>query len=203
MPSSEHNKSHRHKKRRRCGCHTKCVTCCCVGPVGLTGPAGLTGPTGPTGPTGLTGPTGPTGVIGYAEYNHTIQSPNNSVPPGTAFTIDTQVYNSIPLVISQSLAAGGSVFSLGPGVFVIDYEMSLEAAGSVAIYSGPTAALLSIDTNTISGSTTATTWIHGRSVQNVPTALVFAISSVVGTAAVTTAGSAAPYMIRLTILKIA
>jgi hypothetical protein len=103
----------------------------------------------------------------------------------------------------ESAGAGGSVFTLGIGVYVIDYEMSLEAAGSVAIYSGPSAALLAIDTNTISGSTTATTWIHGRAIQNVLASSVFALSSVVGTAAVSTAGTSAPFMIRLTILKIA
>jgi cytochrome c oxidase assembly factor CtaG len=80
--------------------------------------------------------------------------------------------------------------------------MSLASAGSVAIYTGPTAASLSIDTNTISGSTTATTWIHGRAIEYVSTSLVIAISSVVGTADVTTAGTASAYMIRLSILKL-
>jgi hypothetical protein len=80
--------------------------------------------------------------------------------------------------------------------------MSLETAGSVAIYTGPNAASLSIDTNTVSGSTTATTWIHGRSIEFVVTTLVIAISSVVGVAAVTTAGTDSSYMIRLTILKV-
>ena len=91
---------------------------------------------------------------------------------------------------------------MGPGVYVIDYETSLASAGSLAIYVGPTAASLSIDTNTVSGSTTATTWIHGRAIEVVSTSLVVAVSSVVGTAAVTTAGSASQYMIRITFLKI-
>jgi hypothetical protein len=47
--------------------------------------------------------------------------------------------------------------------------MSLASAGSVAIYTGANSASLSIDTNTISGSTTATTWIHGRAIENVLT----------------------------------
>jgi hypothetical protein len=81
--------------------------------------------------------------------------------------------------------------------------MSLASAGSVAIYSGPNASSLAIDTNTVSGSTTATTWIHGRSIITVLTSLVIAISSVVGTAAVTTTGNDTSYMIRLTILKLA
>jgi hypothetical protein len=95
------------------------------------------------------------------------------------------------------------VFTLSEGVYVIDYETSLTSAGSIAIYSGPTIGTISIDTNTISGSTTATTWIHGRAIINVITPLVFGISSVVGAAAVTTAGTSSLHMIRLTILKIA
>ena len=82
--------------------------------------------------------------------------------------------------------------------------MSLGAAGSVGIYTGPTAGSLALDTNTVAGSSTATTWIHGRAfvvVTAVPE--VIAISSVVGTAAVVTAGTdAGSFMIRLTILKI-
>jgi hypothetical protein len=81
--------------------------------------------------------------------------------------------------------------------------MSLASAGSVAIYTGANAASLSIDTNTIAGSTTATTWIHGRAIEYVSTSLVVAISSVVGTADVTTAGTSSSYMVRLIILKIA
>jgi hypothetical protein len=102
------------------------------------------------------------------------------------------------------LGAGGTVFTLSDGVYVIDYEMSLGSAGSVALYTGPNSGALAVDNATVSGSTTATTWIHGRVVQNVPTTLVIAVSSVVGTAAVVTAGTAAGlYMIRLTLLKIA
>ena len=82
--------------------------------------------------------------------------------------------------------------------------MSLTSAGSVAIYKGPAAGSLAVDNDTIAGSTTATTWIHGRSVEEVSTTLVVAISSVVGTAAVTTAGTAAGfYMVRITFLKVA
>lgn len=175
-----------------------------TGPVGNAGPVGSTGATGPTGSTGAIGPVGNTGVIGYAEFIHTIQVPNNSIAPGIAFTIDTQVYNSVPLEIVASPGAGGTAFTLSQGVYIIDYETSLTSAGSLAIYKGPTSASLLIDTNTISGSTTATTWIHGRAITTVLTTLVFAISPVVGTANVTTAGTAGDsYMIRLTIIKIA
>ena len=174
-----------------------------TGQTGVTGVTGITGIDGPTGQTGETGATGPPGLIGFAEFIRTIQSPNDSVPPGTAFTIDTEVYNSIPSTIVPSVGAGGTVFTLGPGSYIIDYETSLESAGSLAIYTGATSVTLTLDPNTISGSSTATTWIHGRAIETVTTSLVIAISSVVGTAAVTTAGTSTSFMIRLTIVKIA
>ena len=177
-----------------------------TGVTGMTGPGGDTGVTGPegkTGETGATGPEGKPGLIGFAEFIRTIQSPNDSVPPGTAFTIDTEVYNSIPSTIVPSAGAGGTVFTLGPGSYIIDYETSLESTGSLAIYTGATSVTLTLDPNTISGSSTATTWIHGRAIETVTTSLVIAISSVVGTAAVTSAGTSTSFMIRLTIVKIA
>ena len=169
----------------------------------MTGPRGETEDRSQTGPTGPTGPSVTGSVIGYAEYIHTTQTPNNSVSPGTAFTIDTEVVNSIPSTIVASSGAGGTVFTLGQGAYIIDYEMSLSTAGSVAIYTGPTASSLRIDTNTITGSTTATTWLHGHSIEIVSRSLVIAISSVVGTSAVTTAGNSTSYMIRIVILKLA
>ena len=108
----------------------------------------------------------------------------------------------MPGFIVQSAGAGGTVFTLGPGTYFINYETSLASAGSLAIYKGPTAASLSIDTDSISGSTTATTWIHGNSIEFVLSSLVIAISSVVGTASVTTAGTASEFMIRIIFLKI-
>ena len=192
-----------------------------TGSIGATGPTGVTGATGPsiTGATGLqgitgstgsigaTGPTGASGTFGAAEFIRIIQTPNDSVPPGTAFTIDTQVFNNIPASVVASAGAGGTVFTLNTiGTYIFDYEMSLGSAGSVAIYTGPNSGALAIDNNTIAGSTTATTWIHGRALVQVPSAtpVVAAISPVVGTAAVVTAGTAAGFfMIRLTILKVA
>lgn len=195
-----------------------------TGPTGATGATGLgaTGPTGATGATGTIGATGATGAIGAtgiggiagaAEFTQTIQSPNDSVPPytpgtPTAFTFNTTVFNNVPLVIVPSTIPGpgkGTAFSLNaPGTYVVDYEMSLGSAGSIAVYTGATPSTLAIDNNSIAGSSTATTWIHGRSFINVTNAPeVFAISSVVGTAAVVTAGTAAGFfMVRLTILKI-
>lgn len=175
-----------------------------VGPAGLT-IVGPSGPVGSIGPNGIQGIPGPAGTVGFAQYVRQIQSPNDSVAPGTAFTIDTEVMNSIPSNIVASAGAGGTVFTLTTGTYVLDYEMSLGDAGSVAIYTGASAGSLAVDNNTISGSTTATTWIHGRAGVVVSGAsLVVAISSVVGTAAVVTAGTAAGFfMIRLSILKVA
>ena len=142
---------------------------------------------------------------GAAEYVRTVQVPNDFVPPGTAFTIDTQVFNSLPATIVASAGNGGTVFTLGTaGTYVLDYEMSLNAAGSVGIYKGPTAGALSLDTSSIAGATTATTWIHGRTLIVVGgSPVVFEVSPVVGTASVATAGNApGVYMVRLTVLKI-
>ena len=177
-----------------------------AGPAGATGAAGPQGVPGDAGPIGLTGATGASGVVGAAEFIRTVESPNNSVPPGTAFTIDMEVFNSTSGgVTAITPVNGGTVFQLLTGTYVIDYEMSLGAAGSVALYTGADSGLMTQDTNTVSGSTTATTWIHGRSLQVVTSEPFFIeVSSVIGTAAVVTAGTAAgSYMIRLTILKIA
>lgn len=166
---------------------------------------GPTGAVGSIGPDGIQGIPGIAGTVGFAEFIHLVQSPNNSVPPGTAFTIDTEVINGMSSNVVASAGAGGTVFTLTTGTYVLDYEMSLESAGSVAIYTGATAGTLAIDNNTIAGSTTATSWIHGRAGVVVSGAsLVVAISSVVGTANVVTAGTAAGFfVIRLTIMKVA
>lgn len=145
----------------------------------------------------------PSSSIGAAEFVRTIQSPNDSRPPGTMFLIDTTVINTVPSDIVLSAGAGGSVFTLSAGLYSFEYEMSLSSAGSVGIYVGPTSGSLSLDTNSVAGSSTATTWIHGRHHLNVSTTLVAGISSIVGTAAIATSGTdAGSYMIRLTILKL-
>jgi len=188
-----------------------------TGATGATGPAGATGITGATGATGTAGATGATGATGAAgsftaaEFLQTIQSPNNSVPPytllaPTAFSFDTQVFNTAGVVSSTIAGPGqGTAFTLTTGIYIVDYEMSLGSAGSVGIYTGATPTTLALDPNTIAGSSTATTWIHGRALVNASLTPVFAISSVTGTAAVVDAGNASPnsFMIRLTILKIA
>ncbi len=142
-------------------------------------------------------------VTGSAEYIQE-NNVNGSVPPATAFIIDTLVLNTSGSGVTASAGNGGSVFELVKGVYSIGYEMSLSSAGSVALYTGSSIASLIVDNNTITGSSTATTWIHGSSIENVTTTpFYFEVSSVVGTASVVTAGTAAGfYTIRLTINKI-
>ena len=143
---------------------------------------------------------------GAAQFVGTVQGPNDSVPPGMAFTIDNQVFNSIPAAIVAAAGNGGTVFTLGAtGTYALDYEMSLAAAGSVGIYRGPAAPALSVDSASIAGAATAATWIHGRTLIVVGgSPVVFAVSPVVGTASVISAGTAVGfYLIRLTVLKIA
>jgi len=112
------------------------------------------------------------------------------------------VINTVPIDIVPSAGAGGTVFTLTAGLYVIDYEMSLGSASSVGLMTGPTSGSLVLDANTVAGSSTATTWIHGRSVINVATVLVIAVTSVVGTAAVVLAGTSTEYMIRIIIMKL-
>jgi hypothetical protein len=134
-----------------------------------------------------------------------VQGQNVSVAPGTGFAISTQVFNSMPITLVATTGVSGTTFSFtGSGIYVLDYEVSLEGTGSIAIYSGPLTGPLILDTTTVAGSSTATTWIHGRAMISVPiTGLALIISPVTATVAVTTSGPAPYYMVRLTILKIA
>src|ERR1700686_4229769 len=66
-----------------------------VGPsvAGATGSTGATGATGPQGVTGAQGASG-AGFLPSCESIQLVQSPNNSVPVGTMFTMATQVFNN-------------------------------------------------------------------------------------------------------------
>jgi hypothetical protein len=87
---------------------------------------------------------------------------------------------------------------------VIDYELSLTDAGSIVLYKGATVGSIAVDNNTVAGSSTGMTWIHGRTVAVVVAPTVYCLSSHTGTANVPTAGTAAGlYMVRITFLKIA
>lgn len=120
------------------------------------------------------------------------------------FTIDSEIVNNIPSDVVAVPGAGGTTWSLSLGTYLFHYEMSLTSAGSVGLYVGPNSGSMALDGNSVAGSTTATTWISGQSavvVSSTPT--VVGLSSVVGTAAVTTAGSdASRFMIRMTIIKL-
>ena len=100
------------------------ANCCTPGPAGIPGPVG---PPGAQGPIGLTGPAG--GVLGAAEFVRQTQSPNNSVPPGTAFTVDTQVFNTTGGAVVASAGAGGTTWSLNQvGTYVFTVGLSLGSA---------------------------------------------------------------------------
>lgn len=122
------------------------------------------------------------------------------------FLVAALCCGSIHAAVPHQINYQGYLTSPGgaPGTYVLDHEMSVGAAGSVGIYKGPVPVALSPDTTSIAGASTATTWIHGRTLIAVGgSPVVFEVSPVVGTAFVATAGTAAGvYMIRLTILKI-
>lgn len=146
--------------------------------------------------------------IGYAEYVQHTQAPNNSVAPGTAIMYLTDnpagVYDTIGITTTTGPGAIGTEFLLPIGTYVIDFENSADAAWSLALYKSVTTQTETIDTNTIAGASTATTWIHGRSILVAAAPTYFIISPVTGTQAIPTAGTAAgEYIARLTILKIA
>jgi len=128
------------------------------------------------------------------------------VPPGTAFTIDTQVLNSAGSNITATAGNGGTVFALtNTGTYALDYEMSLGSAGAVALYTGLVSGGLggmAIDNNTTTGSSTATSWIHGRAFITITQPTYIEVSSAIGTAVVVTAGNSTEYMIRLTIIQV-
>jgi hypothetical protein len=78
--------------------------------------------------------------------------------------------------------------------------MSLGSAGTVAVYlTSPVASMLA---PSITGSSTAATWIHGTAVFTTTAPTSFIVSPVVGTSAVVTAGTAASaYVDRVTIAR--
>lgn len=166
------------------------------------GPPGIQGLPGKDGQQGAPGKDGTNGALGFAEYTRLIAQ--TAKAPGTAITIDNQIVNNMPGNLTMAAGAGGTVFVLTTGTYVFDYELSLDRASSVALYTGPSSGSLSIDKNTIAGSATATTWIHGRSGVLVPAGtLTVALSPVVSTPAIPLAGDSDVYMVRMTIMKVA
>ena len=139
----------------------------------------------------------------------TIQTPNISVAPYTTTSLTAFDFNSsTPVVNTLGLATGnmainGNYFTLPIGAYIVDYEMSLGSAGSIGLYTGTSLNNLSLISTSIAGSTTATTWIHGRHIVSLTQQSYLIVSSVVGTAAVVTAGTATGnYITRITFLKV-
>ena len=148
-------------------------------------------------------------VMGYAEYIQTTLASNASVSIGTPFVINTTaVFNSVPTsIMASSVSVGtGTVFTLNPGTYVIDYELSLDSVGSVAFYTIHSSGPPTPDLSTISGSSTPNTWIHGRFIKEVTVSQIIALcprASLTSTLTVTTPGSFSSFnLIRITILKI-
>ena len=155
------------------------------------------------------------GISGVAEFVNLTNTSNTEVTGPTggfvvdAFTFDTTVVNLIPISVVPSVGANGTIFTLSPGYYILDYEMSLASINegsskSIAIAKGLTVGTMVVDNNTIAGSETTNTWIHGRAYVNVPnaTTLIVCISPVSGTANVVSSERAGPYVTRLMILKI-
>ncbi len=142
------------------------------------------------------------GALGAAQF---INTTTQTVNAGAPFTFSTSVFNNTNYIVASS-GGGGTVFTLSAGgTYCIDYEMSMSASNSLAIWKGASVGTIAIDTNTISGSTTFTTWVHGRCFETVTNGspLVIALSPATGNVTVTSAGSASQFMARLTIMKIA
>lgn len=185
-----------------------------TGPTGTNGATGATGPAGATGlpgtavNTGATGAAGSTGSFGYAEYVQTTQGSNNSIAPGSAvsYLVDhpAGVYNTLGITTLAGPGAVGTAFLLPVGFYVVDWENSNSASWSLAVYQGASNTVLTILNDTIAGSATATSWIHGRAViQSTVGNQWIIISPVVGTAAIPVAGSSTLFVARITFLKIA
>jgi hypothetical protein len=197
-----------------------------AGPAGIAGATGPTGIAGATGPTGIAGATGPAGIagstgssgtagatgatgafattLGVAEF---VTSTEQTAAPGTPFLISTQVYNTMPSVISPTAYSTGTIFVLSvTGYYMVDYEVSLDRAAAVILLSDTVFPPINTDPHTIAGSSTATTWIHGRALVFTTTIpYYFGVTSDIGTPATVIAGgnSHGSYMIRLTVLKAA
>ena len=153
-------------------------------------------------------PGGGAGSGAYAEFVQHIQGSNASIAPGSAvsYTGDqAAVYDTIGITTAAGPAGQGTAFQLPAGVYFVDWENSADAAWSLAIYQGISNTVLAIDTNTIAGASTATTWIHGRSIiTSAPGDDWIIVSPVVGTAGIRTARTAAgEFIARITFFKLA
>jgi hypothetical protein len=116
----------------------------------------------------------------------------------------TGVFDTIGIGLTTGPGGQGTELLLPVGTYVIDFENSSAGVFSEAIYTSLSSNAEVLDPNTIAGSSTGTTWIHGRAIINAASPTYFIVSPVVGTLAIPTAGTAAGFFTaRLTILKLA
>lgn len=151
----------------------------------------------------------PAGLQGLAaQFVQYTQSPNNSVASGLAFELltdnPTGVYNTIPGLTTASAPTQGTAILLPIGNYIVDYETSMSSVGPIAISLSPTNATYTVYIPSKSGSTTATTWVHGRSILSITGADKYMIVGPTDSVAavVVTSGGAPQYIVRLTILQI-
>lgn len=143
-----------------------------------------------------------------AEYVQLTQGTNNSIAPGSAvdYLVDhpAGVVDTIGIATAAGPGAQGTAFNLPVGTYLVDWENSNDAAWSLAIYQGVSNTVLAVDTNTIAGASTATSWIHGRAyVASTPGNTWIMVSPVTGTHAIPTAGTAAgDFVARITFLRL-
>ena len=197
----------------------------------ITGPTTLVGPVNVTGNITATGTvTGSNVAVGSraAEYTTVTLTVPTPVAPSnlTGYTASTPVVNQsgsgVTLIgTGNPVGAGGSgysgmtygtVWSLDPGTYTVDYETSLSGAADLVLYTGTAfgpafaaGGVMTADTNSLAGSTTGTTWIHGRHTLVVPISLgVFYVmlGGTTGTPTPATAGSNVNYVVRVNFLKI-
>jgi len=160
----------------------------------------------------ITGTIPVTTITGCAMYEDVLNGPNTA-PPGDAFTASTPVVNQLTGYVTPFAELGGTVWLVSTGTYIIGYECSLTNASSFALwkcpYTGPgniatDLTHMAIDPHTIAGSTTATTWINGGTIEVVPTATseyVMISAGGSGTPVVAPAGDSSSYMFRVTFNK--
>ncbi len=143
-------------------------------------------------------------AAGYAEFVNTANV-NSAVGSGVPFTIPLAAVVSSGNIVTTQTAVNGTVFTLASGTYAIDYECSLAAAGSIGIVQGATFNALSLNNNTVAGSTAVTTWIHGRCLLSVVSGVnnVIALAPALGPATVVSAGNMGSlYIVRVTFNKL-
>lgn len=141
-----------------------------------------------------------------AQFVQYTQAPNNSVASGLAFKLTTDnptgTFNTLGLTTGAAPTQGDWIL-LPAGNYMIDFETSMSSVGPIAmstsaVSTGPFVAY----TPSKAGSTTATTWVHGRTLFNAaaPTYIIIGPTDSV-TATVVPSGGAPQYIVRVTIVK--